>query len=112
MQKKSYNFFANLGSWCDYEFKTAHYETIQDQTNRIIIILIQDKIPDNLNAELKMYIKTKTYLNWNDPWFREKLKYAMPDVTRDRVKEKIFLHPFFHIPVDLFDQLPENQSIV
>ena len=69
--------------WCQYEFKAAHYRVLHDKTIRIIMILLDDKPPQNLDPELKLYIKTNTYLEWKDPWFWEKLKYALPDVERE-----------------------------
>ena len=69
--------------WCQYEFKAAHYRVLHDKTIRLIVILLDDKPPPNLDPELKLYIKSNTYLEWKDPWFWEKLKYALPDVERE-----------------------------
>ena len=69
--------------WCQYQFKAAHYRVLHDKTIRLIVILLDDKPPPNLDPELKLYIKTNTYLQWKDPWFWQKLKYALPDVERE-----------------------------
>ncbi|XP_071135459.1 toll-like receptor Tollo isoform X2 [Mytilus edulis] len=69
--------------WCQYEFQTAHHSVLRDKSQKIILILMEDIDPAKLDPELKLYMKTKTYLKRTDPWFWEKLVFALP------VKEKI-----------------------
>ncbi|GAB6025389.1 defense response [Chamberlinius hualienensis] len=62
--------------WCMYEFKVAHMQMMEDRCPRVIVI-VKDEIPKDINSRLKMYIKTNTYLKWNERLFWEKLYFAM-----------------------------------
>lgn len=73
--------------WGKKEFLTAYTKSMKEQCSRILIILLED-IGDmsNLNEEMKAYISTNTYLEWKDPKFWQKLKYALPHTYRIRCK--------------------------
>ncbi|XP_060079599.1 toll-like receptor Tollo isoform X1 [Ylistrum balloti] len=66
--------------WCQYEFQTAHHRVLKDKTNRLIVILLSDVDMKDMSTDLKLYLQTRTYVRYNDPWFWEKLYYAMPDI--------------------------------
>ncbi|KAG7174381.1 protein toll-like [Homarus americanus] len=73
----SSNFIENV--WGHLEFKTAHSKALKDKTNRIIVIVYGELPPESeLDEELKLYLSTRTYLQWGDPKFWEKLRYVMP----------------------------------
>ena len=98
--------------WCQYEFKAAHYRVLHDKTIRIIMILLDDKPPANLDPELKLYIKANTYLEWKDPWFWEKLKYALPDVEREpRPKGRAYYQYMAGKPVNEYTERENVQNI-
>ena len=98
--------------WCQYEFKAAHYRVLHDKTIRIIMILLDDKPPANLDPELKLYIKTNTYLEWKDPWFWEKLKYALPDVEREpRPKGRAYYQYMAGKPVSEYTERENVKNI-
>ncbi|ESO88931.1 hypothetical protein LOTGIDRAFT_182816, partial [Lottia gigantea] len=65
--------------WCRYEFQTAHHQVLTEKKNRLIIVLLHDINQNKLDSQLKLYFKTRTYLKFNDPWFWDKLYYAMPN---------------------------------
>ena len=75
--------------WCHYEFKMAHHNVITEGKNRIIVILLSDDLPKNMGSDLKLYTKTTTYLRYDDPWFWDKLRLAMPDKGTKADKEQI-----------------------
>ena len=58
---------------CQYEFKTAHHRLLREKKNRIIMILLDEINNDKLDKELKLYLKTRTYVKIGDPWFWQKL---------------------------------------
>jgi len=65
--------------WTKLEFRAAHTQAIQDKRQRVILIVVgQLPTDDNIDANLKKYISLNTYLDSEDPWFWQKLRYAMP----------------------------------
>lgn len=74
--------------WCSYEFKTAHHKLLTDKTNRVIVILLEKISAKLLDSDLKLYLKTNTYLEWSDPRFWSKLQYAMPVVTSEQASQE------------------------
>ncbi|XP_078658135.1 uncharacterized protein LOC144903635 [Branchiostoma floridae x Branchiostoma belcheri] len=73
--------------WCALEFKAAHRQVLEDRRNRIVVIVLDDLDLQNVDKDLKFYLKTNTYLKWGDPWFWSKLCYALPRVGRGADKQ-------------------------
>ena len=65
------------------EFKTAHHSVLQEKSQKIIMILMEALDSLKLDHDLKLYMKTKTYLRREDPWFWKKIVFAMPNITKN-----------------------------
>ena len=65
--------------WCQYEFQKAHYQLLKERKNRIIMILLEEISHELLYKEMGLYLKTRTYVTYDDPWLWPKIEYAMPE---------------------------------
>lgn len=77
--------------WCRFEFKSAHHQVLRDRRKRLIVIVLGEVPQKDLDPDIRLYLKTNTYLQWGDKLFWEKLKFALPDVPNNQ-RPKTNLH--------------------
>lgn len=87
--------------WCRFEFKSAHHQVLRDRRKRLIVVLLGEVPQKELDPDIRLYLKTNTYLQWGDKLFWEKLKFALPDVPnnqrrRNSVRSNSNLHHAVH----------------
>ena len=72
--------------FCLLEFRAAHQKVLEDGMNYLIIILFDDVDMAEVHDEIKLYMRTNTYLSVSNRWFWEKLVYALPQ-NRERIPD-------------------------
>ncbi|XP_053679901.1 toll-like receptor Tollo [Anopheles nili] len=73
--------------WCRFEFKSAHHQVLRDRRRRLIVILLGEVPQKDLDPDIRLYLKTNTYLQWGDKLFWEKLRFALPDVPNNQRRQ-------------------------
>ncbi|XP_049876812.1 protein toll-like [Pectinophora gossypiella] len=72
----SRNFIASI--WASLEFRYAVASATQENRMRLLVLILDDVLNETLDPEMQGYLNYNTYLTCDDPWFWEKLRYAMP----------------------------------
>ncbi len=85
--------------WCMLEFRAAHQKVLKDRTNYLIVILFEDVSTEDLDDELKLYLKTNTYLNLSNSWFWQKLIYAMPQTPIATLRPEVAMMRDENLPM-------------
>ncbi|KAG5673229.1 hypothetical protein PVAND_003293 [Polypedilum vanderplanki] len=74
----SKNFLYN--EWGRFEFKGAVHEVLK-RRRKLIIVLYGDIPQKDLDADMRLYLKTNLCIEWDDKKFWQKLRLALPSQT-------------------------------
>lgn len=67
--------------WLTCEFKGALREALKRKDRSVILLLVGEACPRDLDRDLKKIISSHTVLVWGEKLFWRKLRFAMPDVS-------------------------------
>ncbi|KXJ82551.1 hypothetical protein RP20_CCG012964 [Aedes albopictus] len=81
----SKNFLYN--EWTRFEFKGAIHEVLK-RRRKLIIILYGDLPQRDLDADMRLYLRTNTCIEWDDKKFWQKLRIALPHVKKSNCLNK------------------------
>ncbi|KAH7949933.1 hypothetical protein HPB49_017142 [Dermacentor silvarum] len=71
--------------WCRYEFKSAHHEVLHSCSHRLVVIFLGRVSFKELDPDIRLWLKSSTFLRWGEKRFWDKLRYAMPDTRHRKV---------------------------
>uniref|UniRef100_T1E1A3 Putative TOLL protein n=1 Tax=Cupiennius salei TaxID=6928 RepID=T1E1A3_CUPSA len=72
--------------WCRFEFKSAHREALGACQHRLLVIALGKVDPQELDPDIRLWMKQSPVLRWGEKLFWDRLKYAMPDVRHRKTE--------------------------
>jgi len=74
-------------TWSKMEFQAAHTKGKRERAQRVILVVHGEMPPlSQMDEDLQKYIKANIAIHTDDPWFWQKLRYALP---RKKLREKV-----------------------
>jgi hypothetical protein len=67
--------------WSRYDYKSGLHQAFRVGRKKLIVIILGNIAPRDLDPDLRLYLKTSTVLQWGEKMFWEKLRYELPDTT-------------------------------
>jgi hypothetical protein len=64
-----------------YDYKSGLHQAFRVGRKKLIVIILGNIAPRDLDPDLRLYLKTSTVLQWGEKMFWEKLRYELPDTT-------------------------------
>uniref|UniRef100_A0A1B0DPS3 Uncharacterized protein n=1 Tax=Phlebotomus papatasi TaxID=29031 RepID=A0A1B0DPS3_PHLPP len=81
----SKNFLYN--EWSRFEFKSAIHEVLK-RRRKIIFVLYGDLPQRDIDADMRLYLRTNTCIEWDDKKFWQKLRIALPHIRKNHCLAK------------------------
>ncbi|CAH0553373.1 unnamed protein product [Brassicogethes aeneus] len=77
--------------WTKMEFRTAYTQALKEGRARVIVVIYEEVDLSLLDKDFKTYLKMNTYIRWEDPWFWQRIFYALPHRKQYQDKSNIML---------------------
>ena len=75
--------------WSRYDYKSGLHQALRVGRKKLVVIMLGNIAPRDLDPDLRLYLKTSTVLNWGEKMFWEKLRYELPDTNgRDQHRNR------------------------
>lgn len=68
--------------WCRYEFKSTHHGV---RRRSLVVIFLGRVSFKELDPDIRLWLKSSTFLRWGEKRFWDKLRYALPDTRHRKV---------------------------
>ena len=65
--------------WSRYDYKSGFHQAMRSGRRKLIVVVLGDISPRDIDPDLRLYLKTNVVLHWGDKLFWKKLRYALPD---------------------------------
>ena len=72
--------------------------SIQGHDNKIVFLLLDDLKPDDVDLDLKHYLKVCASVKWGSPGFLNKLRFFLPEPAIQTFQRSVTLRTLHHSP--------------
>ena len=80
--------------WGRYDFRSGLHAALRAAGKRTIFVIVGDIVERELDAELRLYLKTCTVVRWGETKFWQKLKFSLPDLTVHAMSQSTTLQSY------------------
>merc|ERR1712172_241686 len=70
--------------------------SIQGHDNKIVFLLLDDLRPEDLDLDLKHYLKVCASVRWGSPGFMNKLRFFLPEPAIQTFQRSVTLRTLHH----------------
>ena len=68
------------------------FQVLEDRTNYLVLVVFGDVALEDLDEDMRRYMRTNTYLRCDDRWFWEKLRYHLPQRPLSEIQRELNLN--------------------
>ena len=81
--------------WTRYDFRSGLHAAVRaGGKSRTVFIVLGDIVERDLDAELRLHLKTCTVVRWGEPKFWHKLKFLLPDLSVSALSQSTTLQSY------------------
>ena len=80
--------------WSRYDFRSGLQAAMRAGGKRIIFVILGDIVERDLDAELRLHLKTCSVVRWGETKFWQKLKFSLPDLSVHAMSQSTTLQSY------------------